>query len=258
MYFRGKRIIDAVINNLEKRNGILTNGTDIVFSGGSAGGLTTILHTNYIVEKYFNNSSNMNIASLVNVGYFIDSNGVDHGESNYSNGMKWIYKNMNVSSSLKNCDYDDNDDENCIFSQNMAGNIKVPTFMFNSQYDAWQVNNILSSTNETYINQFGKNFTNILINNYLEKNNNNGNIFSAFINSCCYHDGDTNEYWYNLKIDQITPAVAFNHFYNAVVANTDVKKNAKRSNYDFFWFQNETYPCSDCCPQPEPQSCHYY
>ncbi len=67
--------------------------------------------------------------------------------------MKWIYDNMNVSASIMdpNCMLSDG----CIFPQNIAGDNMIPTFVFNSQYDSWQVNNILGTTNAALINELG-------------------------------------------------------------------------------------------------------
>ncbi len=79
--------------------------------------------------------------------------------------------------------------DGCIFPQNIAGDNTIPTFVFNSQYASWQVNNILGTTNAALINQFGQNFTSLLLNNYMKKNEIRGGIYAAFINSCCYHDG---------------------------------------------------------------------
>eukprot|EP01084_Bolivina_argentea_P226257 382200_1 len=233
LYFRGKRILDAVLDSLNKHNN-LNSATDIVISGGSAGGLATFLHTNYIANKY----PNKKIVSLPNVGFFIEYNGYDASKpTNYANGLEWIYNNMNVSSSILDNDCKLNDE--CIFAQNLAGGNIVPTFIFNSQYDSWQTENILGSTNAELINEYGKNFTNILISNYLSKNNDNGKgMYAAYINSCHYHDGDSNHYWYGLSIDGFSPVQAFNQFYNEI-GNTQKQ---------LFWYQNVTYPCNNCCP----------
>ena len=283
MYFRGKRIIDALIDSLNENNQLLSKATDIVISGGSAGGLTIVLHSNYIVQNINiidipketakkMNVSNINIAALVNVGYFIKYNGHYPTISNYSVGMQWIFNNINASASIvsaydsglqlsetrlnsdnatTDCDASSSD---CMFAQNIAGHIDIPVFIFNSQYDAWQINNILGNANNaTLINQFGQNFTRILKVHYLDENT-SGN-FAAYINSCCYHDGDTNRYWYGLNINNQTPAEAFDQFYRSVKKGRLGQRESKAS---FFWFQNDTYPCSNCCPRTEPQYCHYY
>ncbi len=49
MYFRGKLILDALIRTL-RNDYNFDKATDIVISGGSAGGLATFAHTNYIAN----------------------------------------------------------------------------------------------------------------------------------------------------------------------------------------------------------------
>ena len=246
MYFRGKRIMDATLATL-LTDWEMNKATDIVISGGSAGGLATFAHSNYIANYVKSKGVNAKIVSLPNVGFFLDYNGYE-GITNYGTGMEWVYTNMNASDSILDSDCVLGKD--CIFPQNIAGGNVIPTFIFNSQYDAWQVINILGTMNASLINDFGRNFTGLLIDNYLKKNDVNGGIFAAFINSCCYHDGDYSTYWTGLVIDGLSTAQAFDQFYKGL--------DDDQGDQQLFWFQNETYPCSNCCPPPEPQTCHYY
>jgi len=240
IYFRGKRILDAVIDSLINNYGLL-NATDIVISGGSAGGLAAILHTNYIANIVYQRSNNndIKIVSLPNVGYFIEYNGFNSSNpTNYSVGMEWIYVNMNSSLSINDNKCESLLDMECIFAQNIAGDNIVPTFIFNSQYDRWQTNNILGdSSNDTLISEYGYNFTQILLNNYLNKNPDVGYIYGAYIDPCHYHDGDTSNYWYGIQINGTNGAQAFDIFYN----------NFGKNDSTLFWFINTTYPCVGGC-----------
>lgn len=50
LYFRGRRIIDAVLETLVSDHG-LADANDVLLTGCSAGGLATYLHTDYVHEK---------------------------------------------------------------------------------------------------------------------------------------------------------------------------------------------------------------
>eukprot|EP01084_Bolivina_argentea_P007636 14340_1 len=245
LYFRGKRILDAIFEDLIKNYNLL-QATDFVFGGGSAGGEAVYLHSNYIADKYFN-LTKTKFVSLPDIGFFINYNGYPPNSiTNFSNGMKWVFDNQNISSSILSplC-FDDEYPQinNCIFAQNIAGNITIPIFVLNSQYDQWQAQNILGtgSSNATLLNEYGKNFTKILINNVLSHNKYNGNIYGAFIDACYHHDSAAVKYWSNMYIDGYTQSYAFQEFYYGL----DKPNGPTRT----FWYDNDTFPCNSCCPQ---------
>jgi hypothetical protein len=47
LYFRGARVLDALLDALIQDHG-LNKATDVLLSGGSAGGLSTYLHADYV------------------------------------------------------------------------------------------------------------------------------------------------------------------------------------------------------------------
>lgn len=44
----------------------------------------------------------------------------------------------------------------------MTRSIKIPVFVMNSRYDAWQIPNTLGSNDDTFFNEYGQNFTKLL------------------------------------------------------------------------------------------------
>ena len=48
LWFRGRRILDAVLETLRQPQYDLTKATDVLLTGCSAGGLATYLHTDYV------------------------------------------------------------------------------------------------------------------------------------------------------------------------------------------------------------------
>eukprot|EP01084_Bolivina_argentea_P159390 277596_1 len=227
LYFRGFRILNAVFQDLQKNHGLET-ATDFVISGGSAGGLTTYLHTNYIYDTYLNHVSN--VYSLPDCGFFMDSNGVN-GVTNYSNAMKWVYKEQNITSDkycLEWTEKNQKNDDLCIFAANVAPWIKVPLFALQSQYDMWQIPNILGTTNVTYIDWYGQNLTAFI--QAFVMNSDTNRYSGSFLSSCYSHCG----LWDEVHIDNQLEDNAFTLFY-------ENKNNSE------FYFQNNTYPCATCC-----------
>jgi len=244
LYSRGHRILKAVYNDLLNIQG-MNNATDIVITGCSAGGLSTWLHSDWIKDNLLNNLNNKDarISALPDSGFFIDYNGYT-GNTNYSNGMKWVFNNGNMSYGSINSDCinnyggkDSSNAYNCVFAQNIAPFVDIDLFVLNSEYDAWQTSNILGSTANDTINEYGKNFTEIIYNNFFNKNSveNNNNNRAGYIDSCHHHCGD----WDQLPNGNYTQATAHHLFYINKVVNKD-------SNV-YVWNQNQTYPCNSCC-----------
>ena len=132
--------------------------------------MASYLHFNYIVDNFLD-LSKQKVVGLPDVGFFLEYNGIN-GSTNYSNAMQYVFNSQNISSSIADAQecYNNKDlmQSECIFPQNMARTIKIPVFVLNSQYDAWQVPNILGSKNATLINEYGQNFTRLLKDNFLK------------------------------------------------------------------------------------------
>jgi hypothetical protein len=60
LYFRGKRILDGVLQELQKSKN-LKSATDVVISGCSAGGLATYLHADWWASQF---GKNVKVAAL--------------------------------------------------------------------------------------------------------------------------------------------------------------------------------------------------
>ena len=51
VWFRGKRNLDALLHELNVTGGLLSNATDVIFTGTSAGGLAVYLHAAYVKSR---------------------------------------------------------------------------------------------------------------------------------------------------------------------------------------------------------------
>ena len=240
MYYRGRRILDAVFASL-RANYSLATATDFVVGGGSAGGLGVFLHTNYIADNFFD-LGKTKLVSMPDVGFFLEYNGWQ-GKTQWADKMRSIFAMQNVSSSISDymCFAKDWNASECVFAQNIAGDNLVATFVLNSQYDAYQAQSILGTgtANATLLNEYGHNFTRILTDSYLARNGEAGDIYGAYIDGCYHHDAQGPIYWTGLDIDGYTQATAFAQFYNGL----------HQAGNRLLWYQNVTYPCDACCPQ---------
>jgi hypothetical protein len=70
LYFRGKRILDAVIADLKNSTGIQKAG-QVVLSGGSAGASTVYYHADYIKETLAA-STGTEVMAMPDAGFFLD------------------------------------------------------------------------------------------------------------------------------------------------------------------------------------------
>ena len=71
IYFRGKRILDAVIAGLAASHG-LTNAKRVVISGNSAGGLTVYLHLDRIAALISKVAPAASVVGFPDGGFFLD------------------------------------------------------------------------------------------------------------------------------------------------------------------------------------------
>lgn len=146
LYFRGKRIIDAVLSKL------LTMGLDkaenVLLTGCSAGGLATFLHTDYVHN--FLKSAGVPMKKFKSApisGFFLLHQTVE-GKPVYAAQMKSIFSLANSSGGVNaNCiaSLKEEDAWKCNFAQYAYMYTEAPIFPLNSALDAWQTNCIYTS-----------------------------------------------------------------------------------------------------------------
>jgi len=223
IYFRGRGILEATITDLNSHRG-LREATDVVVSGCSAGGLATYLHLDYWATKLDRGAK---VVGLPDSGFFL----AYQGPPNFLGYMTWGYHYFNVSMGLNSdcvAAYASKPAESykCYFAQYTSPFIRTPIFILQSRYDAWQVPNILGTSNVAAVNQFGANLTADVTNNLLTLPR-----AGAWLDSCYHHCGG----WPGITIGNFDMATAFEAFYKTL------GKDRK------LYFQNQAYPCGDCC-----------
>jgi len=223
LYFRGRGILEGTIYDLMTYRG-LSKSTDAVISGCSAGGLATYLHLDYWNSKL---PQGTKVVGLPDSGFFMDY----EGPPKYHTGMFWVFQQMNCTEGV-NADciayYNSRKQAlaNCYFAQHTAPFIRTPIFPLQSRFDAWQIPNILGSTNVTLVSEFGRYLTTEIFNELLPYPR-----AGVWLDSCEHHCGG----WGSIKIDGDNMATAFAAFYKSEGHDRRI------------WFQDSPYPCTSCC-----------
>lgn len=197
LIFRGIKNFDGVVNAALELG--MSEATDFVLTGGSAGGLSTFLHADRVASKL---PSTTTVTAAPVVGYFLDHDNFVDSDSNYTAWMKYIYGMQNLTFGedgglTAECEaLYPNDPHYCFMSPHMHDVIKTPYYVFNSKYDSWQLANELQTTWETEegqaaVIQYGKDFDDQFEG--VTKEDGNG----AFTTTCICHGCP----WSDLQLD---------------------------------------------------------
>lgn len=209
--FRGIKNFDAVVD-FAMQNG-MTNATEFVLTGGSAGGLSTFLHADRVANRLKAEAPNIEkIRAAPVVGYFLDHDNFKHTDggtpntpawshpgtgANYTSWMNYVYFMQNMTFGpdgglMKACQAKHPDQPHlCFMSPHMQDVMDTAFFMFNSKYDSWQLSNEFQSDWKTKVEQegvlqYGRDFMAQLAPVY-ESANCNETKHGGMITSCICH-----------------------------------------------------------------------
>jgi len=167
VHYRGLHNLDATLDYAFEHLG-LGAATELVVTGSSAGGLSTFLHADRIAARLRGGAPNCTLVTAAPVvGYFLDhanfadepavqrtqqqpeeaANNLHYPHTgNYSEWMRTVYTDMNVSAALLPAclaAFPAAQAHLCFMSPHMARFVQTPFFLFNSKVDAWQMDNDL-------------------------------------------------------------------------------------------------------------------
>eukprot|EP01129_Flabellula_baltica_P000722 TRINITY_DN10686_c0_g1_i1.p1 TRINITY_DN10686_c0_g1~~TRINITY_DN10686_c0_g1_i1.p1 ORF type:complete len:410 (+),score=64.63 TRINITY_DN10686_c0_g1_i1:144-1373(+) len=226
MYFRGRFIVEAVLDDLIDRRGI-AEATDVVIGGCSAGAMGTYLNSNYYFDriKAVAVHDDIKIRSLPDSGFFPD---YQSEYSNFQSRIHFSYKLHNMSyGAVRECVYDSENVMNCLFPQYIVPYLKVPFFGLQSRFDTWQIYSELGTSDVKLVNEYGKDVVTPLLKGLLESYPEHG----MMLDSCEHHCGN---FWNAIEVNGTTQRKAFEKWYLENQTNV-------------FLLQNEDYNCYDCC-----------
>lgn len=142
LYFRGHRILTQVIAYLQAHFG-MSQATEVLLSGCSAGGLSTYLHADYVASLLPATVKRYKAAAVS--GFFLNHTNVD-GVPVYPQQMVNVFRMQNCTNGVNaRCiSANPNAPERCMFAENTYPFIETSFFVANSMYDAWSLANILT------------------------------------------------------------------------------------------------------------------
>ena len=200
LYYRGIKNLDESLN-FALENG-LREATEVVVSGGSAGGLSTFLHADRIgarIRKETNVAHEVHFWAAPDVGFFLDHEDFNH------NGSKPFTDDCLNLATMVNMTFDEDgglmeqckdalvsrsmDPRLCFMAEHVVEFVETPLFFFNSKFDSFQLANILGAndfSNETQresSSQYGEDFLRQIGPALADEKKNNG----CFITSCICH-----------------------------------------------------------------------
>lgn len=157
IYYRGKRIRDAVIEYLLSSEGGMAGAEDIVISGTSAGGLGIYLNIDQIAAQIPNTAR---VRGLASAGYFL---ALESAAGGYQDQMLQLAQESNSTGALSPACLiaaakDGRAAESCFFAEYAAPHIVTPTFALQSRFDTWQLAHIphISTTNKSGVVGYGE------------------------------------------------------------------------------------------------------
>ncbi|GER30540.1 pectinacetylesterase family protein [Striga asiatica] len=133
LYYRGSRVFNAVINELLARG--LNYADNVILTGGSAGGLATILHCDGFRSLLPNAQR---VKCISDSGFFLRATnlpGVDQREDFFGRVVE-LHGLANFLPAT--CTSRMNPDL-CIFPENLVEDIETPLFLLESSYDQFQI-----------------------------------------------------------------------------------------------------------------------
>lgn len=154
LWFRGYRILQAVFNNLLAANPqpgggpSLSDATNIILTGNSAGGLATYLHADTVASWL---PKTADFRAIPEVGFFLDAESVDG-----TNGYTPMYQNVAAMQNITTGAFEQVNPAcmaalppdsrwQCFMAEFTYPFIKTPIFIQNSKLDNWQLRNILAA-----------------------------------------------------------------------------------------------------------------
>jgi len=133
IYLRGKRVLNAIINDLLYNRGFQF-AESVILTGSSAGSMAAIFQADYIASKF---PPNIPVRVLADAGFFIDTASI--GGKSLPIAFKKIFEMQNSSAGLNQDCVRERKKEawKCFLPTIATQYVKTPMFVLNSAYDIW-------------------------------------------------------------------------------------------------------------------------
>ncbi|KAM7464070.1 hypothetical protein LguiA_032191 [Lonicera macranthoides] len=140
LYFRGQLIWGALMDELLSIG--MSNSSQALLSGCSAGGLATLIHCDAFRELF---PKDANVKCLSDAGFFLNEKNIA-GNHSFESFYHEVVSLQGIAKSLDKDCVGRMKTSKCFFPQEFIRSIKTPVFLVNSAYDFWQIRNVLVPT----------------------------------------------------------------------------------------------------------------
>jgi hypothetical protein len=141
MWFRGAPSFDSALDLLLSLG--MSEADLIIFTGGSAGGLTVFLHLDHVAERMKTEAPKARVVGEPVCGFFLDSGNDGYAPDNvtYTLELKYVYNMQKAGGSLsQTCQQAYGVDAwKCIMAPYAAPYVSTPWFALQSRFDHWQL-----------------------------------------------------------------------------------------------------------------------
>lgn len=222
LYFRGRRILDALLDEFLRRG--MDKASEIILSGSSAGALSAMVHSDYIRTRV-RRLSNASVRVLADAGFFLDEPSFD-GDKTMRHIFQQTYTLHNSSAGLNHKCLQAQKRKRkyrCFFPQYSLPFVTTPVFLVNSLYDSWQIGSLsniscicdfdtCSSAEKSFIEKFRKKTLRALRSVFDSKET------AVFADACLVHSQcPVNDFWSKVQVGNVTIAQAFVNWYHGEV-----------------------------------------
>jgi len=203
LHFKGSQILRAFLEVLSNIGG--NEAVEMVISGGSAGGLSALLH----VDKFKSAFPHSLVVGLPDSGFFLPVNDKACKYNPYESSMKSVYILMNSSQGVHPDCFRANLGFKCMIAFYTLSFLKSPIFAIQSKYDTYEISNIICTnySDKPKILQLGERFKTEFMESFIiaAKSRPEGRVpHGGFLDSCLHHiyynqSGNIINYWNILK-----------------------------------------------------------
>jgi hypothetical protein len=145
LWLRGRNNFDALVSHYSTTLG-MDKATDIILSGGSAGGLAVFYNLDHFATLL---PPSVRLVGFPDAGFFMDVKGETSGKYDYRANFQGADPVWNVTGSggtnLKCLEANAGEKWKCLMAQYIAPHVETPMFVLNSNYDAWQMEHVLGA-----------------------------------------------------------------------------------------------------------------
>ena len=154
LWYRGRANMQALVAALSRDQG-MGAASDVLIDGGSAGGLTTLLHADFFRSQLPSSSTTIRFAAIGDAGWFRPEITLDHKD--YTKSMAIMHQVSNATTNA-GCmaHYAGKDPAACVFAPNVFPFLTSKMFILEGRYDSWQLANILGFPCASYWQRLNK------------------------------------------------------------------------------------------------------